>query len=651
MKTDMRDLPTPYQSQIFRAHYARWREEDKRRENWPEAVERYVNFMVNQAKKFGYEIPEPVVEELRESFLAAPGPKGGAVGSMRALASAGKALERDNAAAYNCVYVAIDRPQAFDETLYLLSCGTGVGYSVERQYINKLPEVPTLYPTDTTIVVRDSKIGWANALRQLIHLLYAGNIPKWDTSNVRPAGARLKTFGGRASGPAPLEDLFRYVIAIFNEAQGRKLTSTECHGIQCKIGDAIIVAGTRRSALIALFNPSDDRMRDAKSGQWQNLHPEYRLANNSAAWTEKPDMERFLSTWVALVKSKAGEPGIINREGMKKHAAKNGRRDVEHEFGTNPCAEIILRDREFCNLCEVVVRPQDTYEDLCQKVRLAAIWGTIQSTLTDFRYLSTQYKKNCEEERLLGVSLTGIMDHPFLSGRETNWASAGGAPLSEILQGLRNTVIATNAEWAELLGIEPAAAATCVKPSGNGSQLFNCASGIHSRHSRYYIRTNRLSNRDPLAQFLQSAGVPFEEDIMDPNNTLVFAYPIAAPETAVTRKDISALEHLNLWLVYAEHWCEHKPSITVSVREDEWLEVGAFVYKNFDRMSGISFLPYSDHVYQQAPYQEVTEEEWQQMIDRMPTSLDWTRLSEFELEDNTTSMQELACTAGFCEVA
>lgn len=653
----MPDLPTLYQEQIHRTKYARWNEEEQRRESWDETVDRY---LVAMAAHSGDALPAALIEELREAILSL-----GVMPSMRALMTAGKALDRDHVAGYNCAYLTVSRPQAFDEALYILCCGTGVGFSVERQYVNQLPEVPTLFASDTTIVVRDSKIGWASALRQLVHLLYSGVIPQWDTSKVRPAGARLKTFGGRASGPGPLIDLFRYVIDTFTAAQGRKLSSLECHGIMCKVGDVVVVGGVRRSALISLSNPSDDRMRDAKAGRWSDNHPEYALANNSAAWTEKPSMERFLDEWISLIKSKSGERGIVNRAGMQAQVARNGRRDANHDFGTNPCSEIILRDRQFCNLSEVVVRSEDTLETLAEKVRLATILGTLQSTFTTFRYLSAKWKANCEEERLLGVSLTGIMDHPILAmqsvadpGQPKCFFGFGPLPssyhptavLRSVLQELRQVAIDTNAEWAEKLGINPSTAITCVKPSGTVSQLVDAASGIHPRWSDYYIRTNRASKSDPVAQFLYWQSVPAEDELLHPDTTMVFSYPMKAPPGSITRHQVTALDQLNLWLVYAEHWCEHKPSITVYVRDEEWLEVGAFVYKHFDRMSGVSFLPHSDHAYKQAPYQDITEAEYERLTAEMPDSLNWEELPTFELEDSTEGMRELACVAGGCEI-
>lgn len=953
------DFPTIYQAQIHASKYARWREEDSRRETWEETVGRYISFMEGHIwEECGYDFKD-VSGGLKEAILTLE-----VMPSMRALMTAGPALKRDNVAGFNCSALAVNRPQAFDEALYLLCCGVGVGFSVERQFINQLPEVPwQLYPSDTTIAVRDSKIGWASALRQLIHLLYSGIVPRWDTSKVRPAGARLKTFGGRSSGPGPLVDLFQYVVATFKAAQGRKLSSIEAHGIMCKIGDIVVVGGVRRSALISLSNPSDDRMRDAKQGQWSDQHPEYALANNSAAWTEKPSMERFMDEWTALIKSKSGERGIFNREGARKKVAALGRRE-DHEFLLNPCAEVLLRDaglcvagntpiitydgivdiadlqdestkiwngerwsdvtirktrsnqtllrvflsdgsyldctpdhkfsvkdrfkkewcevearhlmsfskyplqvqptvinydggrhiasaytlgfgvgdgsidrglvyidlygakdgecpvegrraKEYlapgyqvprvrtwtsleadlvtelktdvealrevstwdkesilqfvagladadgsetgtggiriyisqesrartlqliltqcgirssvcllhragtrtnkgirkhdlwylqitdcaripchrldvskghrprfkskyqsvvrvekleglhdtfcfneperhmgvfgnvltyqCNLSEVVVRPDDSWEDLERKVRLSAILGTFQSTLTNFRYLSGRWKKNADEERLLGVSLTGIMDNALLSDPDAKG-------LASRLSHLRQVVIDTNAEWAEKLGINQSVATTVIKPSGTVSQLVDAASGIHPRWSKYYVRTNRGNKTDPVAQMLYMSGVPTEDEAFHPDTTWVFSYPQKAPEHSVVRDELSAVDQLKIWLVYAEHWCEHNPSCTVYVREHEWLEVGAFVYRHFDRMCGVSFLPHSDHTYKQAPYQEVDRSTYERLAEEMPKELDWSLLAEYEKEDTTEGIKELACVAGACEV-
>ena len=541
----------------------------------------------------------------------------------------------------------VDDTKAFDETMYILMCGTGVGFSVERENVDKMPIINEHFEhTHTTIKVADSRSGWARALRELIAMLYAGQIPKWDVSNVRPAGARLKTFGGRASGPAPLEELFQFVIDKIKNAAGRRLYPLECHDIMCKIGEVVVVGGVRRSALISLSNLGDTQMRHAKSGQWWENEGQRALANNSVSYKFKPDMDTFMREWLALYESKSGERGIFNRQAAKKQASLNGRRDSEQEFGCNPCSEIILRPYQFCNLSEVVVRSSDTQQSLTEKVRLATILGTFQSTLTDFKYLRNVWKKNTMEERLLGVSLTGIMDNAMMSGKSTHL----GMNISATLNALKEEAIITNADIAEELGISQSAAITCVKPSGTVSQLVNSASGIHARHNPYYIRTVRGDNKDPLTQFMMSSGVPYEPDVMKPDSTTVFSFPMKSPHGAVTRFDMTAIEQLELWLLYQRHWCEHKPSVTISVKEHEWMEVGAWVYNHFDEVSGISFLPFSEHTYKQAPYQDCTVEEYGEMMERMPKSIDWTWLQDYEKEDTTSGGRELACTADACEV-
>jgi len=584
--------------------------------------------------------------------------------SMRALMTAGPAMTRDNTAGYNCSYLPVDDMKAFDEAMFILLCGTGVGFSVERQSVSKLPDIPELFVSETTIVVKDSKEGWAKALRQLIALLYSGEIAQWDVGLVRPAGAKLKTFGGRASGPSPLIDLFDFTITTFKGAQGRKLSSIECHDIMCKIGEVVVVGGVRRSAMISLSNLSDDRMRHAKTGDWWKNDVQRALANNSVAYTEKPDSLSFMREWLSLVESKSGERGIFNRKASKVQAAKNGRRDADHEFGTNPCSEIILRPMQFCNLTEVVIRSTDTLQDLEKKVRMATILGTIQSTYTKFPYLRKIWQKNTEEERLLGVSMTGIMDNPMMTIKNKG--------LEKTLEHLKAIAVSTNEEWAERLGIPVAAAISCVKPSGTVSQLVNSSSGIHARHSKYYIRTVRGDNKDPLTQFMSDQGIPNEPDVTKPSQTTVFSFPMKAPEGSVTTADMSAIEQLEMWLAYQRSWCEHKPSVTINVKNDEWFEVGAFVYKHFDEMSGVSFLPFNEHTYQQAPYQEVEEfgeptEVWGRDEDRneilvgykhtydsllklMPSSIDWSLLSGYEQEDNTAGSQTLACSGDSCEI-
>ena len=642
---------TQYQEYIHRSRYARWREDDGRRESWDETVDRYINYFYDRlvprvdddGDAFGIQMGE-----IREAIYGLE-----VMPSMRTLMTAGEALDRDNVAGFNCSYVAVDTPRVFDEIMYVLMCGTGVGFSVERQFINKLPEVAEeLYDTDTVINVSDSKIGWAKAYRELISMLYAGQIPKWDVSKVRPAGARLKTFGGRASGADPLVALFNFTIEVFKGAAGRKLNSIECHDVVCKVADIVVVGGVRRSALISLSNLTDERMRHAKSGQWWESNGQRALANNSVCYTEKPDIGIFMKEWSALYESKSGERGIFNREAAKRSAGNSGRRDVGHEFGTNPCSEIILRSKQFCNLSEVVVRSTDTFEDLKRKVRLAAIIGTLQATLTDFRYLSAVWKRNTEEEALLGVSLTGIMDHPVMSGSEEYDLQSWGDDETQLinwLTKLKEVAVETNKEWAEKLGINPSTAITCVKPSGTVSQLVDSSSGIHSRHSDYYIRTVRADKKDPLAQMMVDVGVPVEDDVTKPDHNYVFSFPIKAPEGSITRHDMTALEQLEVWKVYAENWCEHKPSVTVTYKDDEFMAVGAWVQANFDMCSGISFLPHTDHVYAQAPYQDCTEEEYVALLEKMP-ELDWERLSDYETSDNSTIKHDLACSGGVCEV-
>lgn len=627
-------LLTPYQNFIAKSRYARWVPEEQRREEFGETVNRFMENIVSD-KLQGNTAPYDEIQEAILSLDVMP--------SMRAMMTAGKAADRDNTCIYNCSYLPVDDPKSFDEAMFILLCGTGVGFSVERQYINKLPEVPdTLYDSDTTIVVKDSKEGWAKSYRQLLSLLWAGEVPKWDVSKVRPAGAKLKTFGGRASGPAPLEDLFRFTIGKFRGATGRKLNSMEVHDIMCKIGEIVVVGGVRRSAMISLSNLSDDRMRHAKSGQWYLTEGQRALANNSVAYTEKPDVETFMREWTSLIESKSGERGIFNRVASQKQAAKNGRRDPAYEYGTNPCSEIILRPYQFCNLTEVVVRATDTVEDLERKVRLATILGTIQATYTKFPYLRKVWQKNTEEERLLGVSLTGIMDNPLMTTKNEG--------LEKTLEHLRSVAVDTNIEWAERLGIPTSAAITCVKPSGTVSQLVDSASGIHTRHSDYYIRTVRGDNKDPLTQFLIDKGVPSEPCVMKPDNTTVFSFPVKSPDNAVTRNDMTAIEQLEMWLAYQRNWCEHKPSVTVSVKDDEWLDVGAFVYKHFDEMSGVSFLPYDGGTYQQAPYQDCTKGDYEELLATMPDDIDWSELAEYEAEDNTAGMQTMACSGDSCEI-
>ena len=621
---------TDYQRFIHASRYARWLPDKNRRETWKETVDRYTGFFTNRFPKV---FPTEDVNKAIHNLDVMP--------SMRCLMAAGPALERDEIAGYNCSFVAIDSPKAFDEVMYVLMCGTGVGFSVERQFTNNLPTIAEeFYETDTTIRVKDSRIGWASAYRELISLLYSGRLPKWDVSGVRPAGARLKTFGGRASGPKPLEDLFAFTVHTFKKAAGRKLNSLECHDIVCKVADIVIVGGVRRSALISLSNLTDDRMRNAKNGAWWESDVQRALANNSVAYTEKPDVGIFLKEWGTLYDSKSGERGIFNRVAATKKASSNGRRDVEgFEYGTNPCGEIILRSKGLCNLSEIVIRENDTLASLKEKVRVATIIGTFQSTLTNFRYLRSDWRKNQEEERLLGVSMTGIMDHPILS-----------KPTEETvkwLTELREHAINVNKEWAERLGIPVSAAITTVKPSGTVSQLVGCSSGIHPAYSQHYIRTVRMDNKDPLTLFFKTQGVPNEPDVTKPNDITIFNFPQKGTESGVTRNETNAIEQLKLYSVYQKNWTEHNPSITVYYKDDEFLNIGAWIYNNFSDVSGVSLLPHSDHVYKQAPYQEITKEEYETFVASFPL-IDWGNLKEEE--DTTTGTQELSCTAGVCEV-
>jgi ribonucleoside-diphosphate reductase alpha chain len=634
----MKRLPTLYQEFIHLSRYSRWLEDNKRRESWEETVNRYFNFFDEHFAEKGIKINKTVREELRDAVLNLE-----VMPSMRSLMTAGEALKRDNTAGYNCSYIAVNKVRAFDEILYILMCGTGVGFSVERQYVEKLPTIAEEFTnSDTLIVVKDSKEGWAKSFRELVSLLIGGQIPRWDLSHIRPAGSRLKTFGGRASGPQPLEDLFRFTVSTFKKAAGRKLTSIECHDIICKVAEIVVVGGVRRSALISLSNLTDERMRDAKVGQWWLDNPQRALANNSVAYKEKPEIGTFMEEWLSLYKSKSGERGVFNRQAAQKTVSKLGeRRDATYEFGTNPCSEIILRDKEFCNLSEVIVRPDDTADTLKRKVRLAAILGTWQASLTHFPYLSSDWRKNCEEEALLGVSLTGILDNKMMRTQ--------GTELDSLLSCLRETAVDANKEWAKRMGINPAAAITCVKPSGTVSQLTDSASGIHARHSEYYIRTVRADRKDPLCQFMIEQGFPAEPCVMRPDHTMVFSFPMKAVGS-VTRNDMTAIEHLELWLTYQRHWCEHKPSITVTVREGEWMEVGAWVYAHFDEISGISFLPHSDHTYQQAPYQDCTAEQYEAALKTIPQNVDWSGLIKFEKEDSTKGTQTYACSGDKCEV-
>ena len=630
MMMTTKTLPTDYQTFIATSRYCRWLEEEGRRETWAEAVERYVQNILGRV-----DLTKLELDECRQAILNLE-----VMPSMRALMTAGAAADRDNTSIYNCSFLAVDNTRKFDVAMYILLNGTGVGFSVEKKYTEKLPEVPSEFRDSRyVLLVADSKEGWARSFRKLIAMLYTGDVPKWDTSRVRPAGARLKTFGGRASGPGPLEQLFRYTIDVFKGAAGRNLTPYECHSIMCKVGEVVVVGGVRRSAMISLSDLQDDKMREAKSGSWYETRPEMALANNSVSFTRKPDIMSFLDEWTALVKSGSGERGIFNRQASVAQVEKFGRRDANHDFGTNPCSEIILRSDQFCNLSEVVVRQGDTPKDLRRKARIAAILGTAQATFTHFPYLPASWKRNTEEEALLGVSLTGIMDNEHTAN-----------PTRKLLNQLRDVAVATNGIYAERFGIKQAASVTCVKPSGTVSQLVDAASGIHTRHSDYYIRTVRGDKQDPLTNLMMDQGIPSEDCVMNSQNTKVFSFPVQSPDNAITRDDRTALQQLETWMMYATEWCEHKPSVTISVRDHEWLEVGAWVYEHFDMISGISFLPHSNHTYQQAPYQECTRKEYQALKKLMPASVDWSLLSQYEKEDNTAGSQTMACSGDSCEI-
>tara|TARA_Y100000034_G_scaffold29116_1_gene35074 strand:- start:1086 stop:3026 length:1941 start_codon:yes stop_codon:yes gene_type:complete len=637
-------LPTSFQSFIHLSRYSRWLNDDNRRETWEETVERYMGFFKEHLEKtLGYKMSPNIKNEIQRAILNLE-----IMPSMRSLMTAGEALKKDAVAGYNCAYLAINRVRAFDEVLYTLMCGTGVGFSVERNYVNKLPTIAEDFEeSDTTIVVKDSRIGWCKSYRELISLLITGGIPRWDMSRVRPNGSRLKTFGGRSSGPESLDDLFKFTVETFRKASGRKLTTIECHDLVCKIAEIVVVGGVRRSALLSLSSLTDERMRVAKTGQWWVIEPQRALSNNSVCYKEKPEVGTFMEEWLSLYKSKSGERGIFNRYSAQKTVEniEDQRRDSEHDFGTNPCSEIILRDREFCNLSEVVIREDDTEESLERKVKLATILGTWQATLTDFRYLSKEWKNNCEEERLLGVSMTGIMDCILTNGDKKTVSK-----LPELLNKLRKLAIKTNKEWSDRLGVNQSVAITCVKPSGTVSQLVDSASGIHARHSKYYVRTVRANVKDPLCQFMVDKGFPNEPDVTKPENTLVFSFPVEAPKNAVFRKDRSAIEQLELWLLYQKNWCEHKPSVTITVKEHEWFAVGAWVYENFDDICGVSFLPYSDHSYKQAPYQDCTRTEYKKLLKKMPKDVDWSEMNKYEQEDNTAGSQTMACSGSSCEV-
>lgn len=629
---------SPYNTYIAKSRYARYLDDKGRREHWPETVARYFDFMKKHLKKnHDYDLTDDLRTKLETAVVNLD-----VVPSMRSIMTAGDALERQNIAGYNCSYLPIDDPKAFDEAMYILLCGTGVGFSVEQKYVSKLPEIPCkLYDSESVVVVKDSKEGWAKALRQVISLLYAGEAPKWDTSSVRPAGTRLKTFGGRASGPQPLEELFKYVVSKFKGASGRKLTSLEAHDILCKIGEVVVVGGVRRSAMISLSDLGDDRMAHAKAGNWWDGNGQRALANNSAVYEVKPDVGQFMREWSSIYESHSGERGIFNRYASELQAAKNGRRKLGQEWGTNPCSEIILRPYQFCNLSSVIVRSDDTVDRLRDKIAMATILGTFQSTMTHFPYLRKVWQTNTEEERLLGVSMTGILDNKLMNNPDD-------PNLPALLESLKDVAVSTNAEFADAIGINRSVAITAIKPEGTVSQLTSTASGIHPQHSQYFIRRVRSDNKDPLTNFLKSQGFPSEPCVMKPDSTTVFSFPMQVDKDAVFREDLDAIQHLKLWLIFQRHYCEHKPSVTISVQEHEWPKVGAWVWENFDEITGVSFLPMDGGTYRQAPYETIDKETYDKMASEMPVGIDWDKF--IENTDNVEGAQTLACTAGGCEI-
>lgn len=628
----MADALTPFQSFIFISRYSRWLPSHNRRESWDECVDRWWNYFTDKVPTLA---ERPDVKEAILNLEVLP--------SMRSLMTAGIALDHDNTCLYNCSYLPIESVDSFAELFVILMNGTGTGYSVERQYTDKLPTVANkiVKNFDKVIVVEDSKEGWGNALKTLFNDLYSGKHPKWDLSKVRPSGARLKTFGGRASGPAPLDNLFKFLVKVFYNAQGRKLSALECHDTCCAIANAVIVGGVRRSAMISLSDLGDREIAMCKSGAWWEQAGFRSYANNSAVYRGKPPMGQFLEEWTSLYNSHSGERGMINRRALQEQAVKWGR-EKNCEYGTNPCAEIILKPFEFCNLSTVVVRTDDTAASLKKKVELATIIGTVQSTFVKFPYLRPEWKKNCEEERLLGVSMTGIFDNKLTSGLE------GKPKLVRLLENLRDHATATNLKWAEKLGINPSKSITCVKPEGTTSCLVDSASGLHPRYADYYFRRIRLDKKDPLYNLMKDQGVPCEDDVINPTSTAVFTFAMKAPRGTVTTEDLRALDHLDLWKTYQEHYCHHKPSVTVNYKDSEFLEVGNWLWENFDMATGIAFLPGGDnHTYAQAPFEQIDSATY---AAHPKVKVNFNDLMKYESEDNTEVGKEFACSAGGCQI-
>jgi ribonucleoside-diphosphate reductase alpha chain len=632
-----------YQQVIFKTRYARWVEEEGRRENWDETVKRYCDYFEDHLKeKHSHKIPRKVLKEVYDSIYNLE-----VMPSMRTLMTSGKALESAEVANYNCAFLVVDAVRAFSEHMYVLMCGAGSGFSVERRFTEKLPEVPEeLHPSDTTIIVADSRKGWCAAYNQYLNLLFAGNIAKVNVDKVRKEGTRLKTFGGYASGPGPLLDLFKHTEEIFRGAQGRQLRPIEVFSIMCYIAQIVVVGGVRRSATIALFDKDDIEMRTAKSGYWFNdpKRKHYAMANISAVFETKPAAAEFMDIWRDLVASKAGEPGILNRKALWEGAEAIGRATRYEDgsripYGVNPCSEIVLQPYSFCNLTGAAIRPEDTLEDIKKKVRVATIIGTWQATVTDFDYLRKVWQSNVEDERLLGVCLAGIMDHPVLS--QTTEESARWE------NELRELAWEVNKSIAEDIGINTTASVTAIKPAGNSGELYDVASGIHPRYAPYYIRSIRQSNGDPMTEFLKATGIPHEVSVQNARDS-IFYFPVKSPEGAICAKDRTAIQQLEHWLHMKRNYATHTISATVYVREHEWIAVGAWVYDNFNEVTGLSFLPYDDHIYQQAPYTPCSAEDYEKARGKMPEEIDWSLLKHFEQSDSTTVSQEFACTGGSC---
>lgn len=627
---------TPYQDFIFYRTYSRWNDDLGRRETWQETVDRYMSFM---RKNVGDKLTFEEYQEIREAIL-----KHEVMPSMRLMWGAGGPTARCNVSAYNCSYLAIKELRDFAETLYLLCSGTGVGFSVEKAAVDQLPVVqPQKGVPSKYFVIDDSKEGWAEALHDCLHALFNGEDAIFDFSQIRPAGARLKTMGGRAAGPQPLMDLLEFTKEVVLARQGKKLRPIDVHDIMTKIGEIVVAGGVRRSAMISLSDLEDAEVQHAKDGRFWEHSAHRALANNSAVYKQKPTREEFLSEWDALRKSGSGERGIFNRGSLTEQVP--ARRLFEWNgvvpalAGTNPCGEIVLKDKQFCNLTEIVARAEDTEETLLKKARIATILGTYQSTLTDFKFLSSEWKRNCEDERLLGVSITGQWDSPAVRDEQ-------------VLTRMKHVAQDTNSEYAKRFGINPSTAITCVKPSGTVGQLVNASPGLHARYSEYYLKRVRISVTDPLFKMLRDLGVPSHPEVGQGEstaNTFVLDFPIASPQGAVTADKLSAIAQLEHWLMMKRSWTEHNPSCTIYIKDGEWEQVRDWIYEHWDLVGGLSFLPYEDHVYELAPYTPISKEEYEKLASLFP-KIDFSVLTRYEKDDETTGAQELACVAGGCEL-